>query len=102
MPFVEIHLNPKGWVRIRDKGITISKYLRDKYLETRKVKIYYDKENKLLGLKASNEGHKVDSRRSVWCKKINVKLDVDLGTFNADWNEKHQMIIVDLNNDITI
>jgi len=93
MPFVEIPVKRKKWVRISSKGITISKDLRDKYLNKKaKVRIFYDEENKLLGLESSDDGYLLDSVGRLFCKRLKT----DYGIFKADWNEKHQMIIVEV------
>jgi len=93
MPFVEIPVKREKWVKITKKSITISKDLRDKYLNKKaKVRIFYDEENKLLGLESSDDGYLLDSVGRLFCKRLKT----GYGTFKADWNEKHEMIVINL------
>lgn len=98
MPFIEIAPVYDKWVRIGDGFIVISKELRDEYLkDSRKVRIFYDEENNLVGLKPNHNGYKVGSKGRIYCKTME---NYKFGRFESEWSEEHKMIIADLSSEI--
>jgi len=96
MSFVEIEKINRGWVRIHEKGLTISKDIREKHFKNKKVKIFFDEDNLLLGLKPSAEGYKMSNYGFIKCAKLP---NIGTGEHRAVWSSEKNMIILDLKTD---
>lgn len=94
MPFVDITGIAENWISVLGSSrINISKNLRQQFFlgDKRKVRIFIDVENGLLGVKPSKEGN-VFSDYAIRARAIR-KYGVKNGRYAAEWNEKHQMLI---------
>jgi hypothetical protein len=103
MPFKEI--KPlKDFVRIHDKGITISTSLLHYFIDSKldglnicklkRVKIYIDDENSIIGLQPSLEGYKLSSHGGgyiITCVSLSNKLEKK--EYFPKWSKKHKMLI---------
>lgn len=96
MPFKEI--TPlKNYIRVHDKGITISKSLLDYFNSDnglQKVKIFIDEEKKLIGLQQSPEGYKLSLHGggySITCMLLSNKLEKK--EYFPKWSIKQRMLI---------
>lgn len=103
MPFIEIVVREESWVSIRERGVSISIDLRHKYFVNedktlKHVRVFFDEENELVGLKPDDKGFKVNKKGEVYCSTIQGNLD--LGKYRAEWSDKHNMLIVNLNEKI--
>ena len=90
MPFVEIKPRAKSWVRIGDDRIIVSFDLRTKHLKDTRVRVFYDAENELVGLKPSIDGYKITKKGRIWCSKLGVPN----GYYAAQWSNEHAMLVV--------
>ena len=95
MPFKEIGRDIATWVSFGSRGrITISKKLRDNYLDKdKKIRVFYDEENSLLGLKPDEEGYSV-SEGVITCRMLPEV--IEFGKYSAEWDSKQDMFIVNL------
>lgn len=99
MPFVEqINKSSSGgsWISIRAYGATtISKELYDKYFKEKKVRIFFDEENKIVGLKPDTDGYSIFMHYAVWefkCSKF-LRYLAQM-KYYPTWSDKHQMLII--------
>jgi len=106
MPFVEIHPEENDWIRIAvtndgEISIIVAKNIREKYFTItpsvllagyRKVGVFIDKDNKLLGLKPQHDGYKIDNKGRIWVSKLKP-YGIVPKIYNTKWNESQQMII---------
>jgi len=103
VPFIAIVVREESWVSIRERGVSISIDLRHKYFVNedktlKHVRVFFDEENELVGLKPDDKGFKVNKKGEVYCSTIQGNLD--LGKYRAKWSDKHNMLIVNLNEKI--
>ncbi len=96
MPFKEI--KPlKDFIRVHNKGITISTSLIPYFEETgvlMKVKIFIDEENSLVGFQKADEGYKLSNHGGgyiITCMEISKK--IENGLYFPKWDSKEQMLI---------
>ena len=95
MSHLETKSFPGSWIKIQKEGITMSSNFHHFFLPPLKVKIFYDAENQLLGLEPSEEGYNYSTRNGIRSRVIPA--DIPRKRFKAEWSEKHQMLIADLN-----
>ena len=86
---------PGSWIKLQKEGITVSPNFHHFFLLPFKVKIFYDSENRLLGLEPTKEGYNYSIRNGIRSRVI--PSDIPRKRFKAEWAEKHQMLIADLN-----
>jgi hypothetical protein len=99
MPFKEI--KPlKDFIRVHDKGITISTSLIIFFIENidakelLKVRLFVDEENKLVGLQPSKEGYKLSPHGGgyiITCMSLSKKLEKK--EYFPKWSKEHKMLI---------
>lgn len=94
MPFKEIK-QPKDFIRIKSYGeVTISISLSDKYFKGKKVRIFYDEEEKKIGLQPDNEGYKIygmeNRSRRFACHPLSK---IITGEFYPKWSKKLKMLV---------
>lgn len=94
MPFVEIGNEPSKWINIKDSGISVSKELRDEYFDGRRVRLFFDEENMLFGLKPSETGYCFSKEK---ISRKHTPPNLPRGKFVPKWSEKHGMLVADLN-----
>jgi len=98
MPFVEIVRRAEDdWVKISRKSISIAQNLRLKHFEGKRIRIFLDEENMLLGLKPAEKGYKLYDERFT-CRQLPVI--IPRNRFNAEWSDEENILIVDLNNPV--
>lgn len=103
MPFVRVATPNRKMVneiRIGNGRILVAENLALKYLlKNKRVKLFIDKENRLVGIKSDKDGdysiNKYSKQSSVY-RFASQALDiykVKKGRYPAIWSKKHQMII---------
>lgn len=90
MPFIEIKKEDEDWIKIDENGFSIPKKLREHL--PNKVRLFYDVETRLIGLKNSEEGYKFYEERFT-CRKMPEET---YGKYEAYWDENRGMVIADL------
>jgi len=98
--FVKIEKKTENSITIRRKGYGVSlripKPLREKYFPERKLNIYVDRENKLLGLQPRPKGvFKIYSDGTVWSSEL-TRYRIKPGTYRSNWSEEHGMLIIEV------
>lgn len=92
MPFREI--KPlKDYIRISKDYTTICITLVRRHFNDKKVRVFCDTDNKLIGFQPSNEGYKIISssgHRRIRCSALS---SLTQGTFIPSWSEKEKMLI---------
>jgi len=106
MPFIEIG-RKVDWVSIKSKSLTICKSIRDSFFMLAEpvenniyynVRIFYDEEENLLGLKPDEEGYKINRKGEVRCSIL--PREISVGTYECKYDKEKKMVIVDLNKTI--
>ena len=99
MPFVEQiakSANGGSWIAIKAYGrITVSKELYDTYFQGKKIRLFFDDEHKLIGLKPDVEGYSIFLHYAIWefkCMKFLRYLNQT--KYYPTWSDKHQMLII--------
>jgi hypothetical protein len=96
MPFEEIK-PPKDFIRVHDKGITISTSFIHFFIknnEQLRVRIFSDEENRLVGLQPSKEGYKLSPHGGgyiITCMSLSNKLEKK--EYFPKWSKEHKMLI---------
>jgi len=89
MPFLEVK-QPKDFVRIKPNGsVTICVTLYRKYFKDKKVKVFHDEEEHLIGLKPSKNGYKCIEYR-IKCVPLSR---IATGEFYPKWSKEHKMLV---------
>lgn len=103
MPYIEIGNQPKNWVRFTKNKIAISAILRislnnwaTEKGKNLKLRLFYDEENKLFGIQPSIEGYSILEGR-ITSRALPKSL---YGKYEALWNEKKSMIVIDLTKEL--
>ena len=93
MPFIEIQKTCRAQAYIREDKISISKDIRTLHLKNKKIKVFYDEDKALLGLKPDVEGYKLSSNGDITCRKLP---NIERGKYPIEWSDSHEMLIIDL------
>jgi hypothetical protein len=72
--------------------VSISKDLR-KPFENKKVKIFIDKENNLVGFQPSDEGYTLLGEKFT-CRRLTKQFEHR--KYSASWSEEHGMVVADI------
>lgn len=94
MPFREVK-QPTDFIRVKTEGkVTVSSSLIPKFFNGKNhVKIFHDKEKKLIGFQPSDTGYKVmdnNRRYSITCHFLSRIVQ---GEFYPSWSKKHDMLV---------
>lgn len=93
MAFKEIKPST-NFIRIKSFGkTTISLSLVRKFFTKRKVQVFHDEKNKIIGLKPSDEGYKII--KSVGCARIGCAMlsRITTGEYYPIWSETYKMLV---------
>jgi len=99
MPFIE--LKKKNLIdecTFSSGSLSVPHAMFSQRTSKRKVRIYVDEENKLIGLEPSEEGYSVfptSSSKNVFRIRITVlKNFLENKRYPFEWNERHKMFII--------
>lgn len=83
------------YVTVLEERLHLWASSRRKHFPDKRVEIYIDKENKLLGLKPVKEGGMAISVGGIRCKSLSP-YKIKLGRYPVRWSDKHKMLIAEI------
>jgi len=83
-------------IRVTETWIYISRDLYDEYFVGKRVKVFIDKENGIVGLQPSDEGYKISQHTRFWSTELS---DFIIATLKLkEWSEEHAMLLFQIPN----
>lgn len=101
MPFREIERGKQvKSIRITETWIYISRDLYDEFFSGKRVKVFIDSENGIIGLQPSEEGYKISQHKRFWSTELS---DLTLGTLILkEWSKEYGMLLFQIPNTVCI
>lgn len=95
--FEELEPKKPSVIRFHANGdiLISSKFFNQFFKNTKFIKLYFDEDNKKVGLKPSDEGgYKLFRKGGAWyvcCRQLSLILR---GDFGAEWSKEKEMLII--------